>query len=278
MLYIATVHFQSDGWIPYQARYLKANIQQPFRVYSAYHGTPGKGLDRLGPSFRTHFTGSGSVHHVQNLNFLAGKILGDAKDTDTIMFLDGDAFPVSPRINDDIATWVKTPGLAAIRRAEGPSPLIPHPAFCVCSVGFWRELPGNWADTPWITPAGKHAFDTGTRLLKTLTLSHKPWHSVLRSNKVNLHELYFGLYGDIVYHHGAGFRPYQTAGWAATGAFAAGTHASAMILHKLMVEHEDFYKVFQGEKYVEEVRYHLRKRGFATDKLQEGGAVTPTQG
>ena len=33
-----------------------------------------------------------------------------------------------------------------------------------------------------------------------------PWHSLLRSNVVNLHPVFFGIYGDLVYHHGAGSR------------------------------------------------------------------------
>ena len=30
---------------------------------------------------------------------------------------------------------------------------------------------------------------------------------MLRSNRRNLHPLWFGLYEDLIYHHGAGFRP-----------------------------------------------------------------------
>jgi hypothetical protein len=30
---------------------------------------------------------------------------------------------------------------------------------------------------------------------------------VLRSNRVDLDPLFFGIYGDVIYHHGAGFRP-----------------------------------------------------------------------
>ena len=32
------------------------------------------------------------------------------------------------------------------------------------------------------------------------------WYSLERSNKINLHPLYYAIYGDIVYHHWAGSR------------------------------------------------------------------------
>jgi hypothetical protein len=43
-------------------------------------------------------------------------------------------------------------------------------------------------------------------LLRRLELSNTPWVEVLRSNRRNLDPLYFAIYGDIIYHHGAGFR------------------------------------------------------------------------
>ena len=33
------------------------------------------------------------------------------------------------------------------------------------------------------------------------------WYPMLRSNRRDLHPLWFGLYEDLIYHHGAGFRP-----------------------------------------------------------------------
>jgi len=35
---------------------------------------------------------------------------------------------------------------------------------------------------------------------------HCDWYPLLRSNGRNLHPIWFGIYGDIIYHHGAGFR------------------------------------------------------------------------
>jgi hypothetical protein len=48
--------------------------------------------------------------------------------------------------------------------------------------------------------------DVGGNLLRELELTKTPWVEVLRSNRKNLDPIFFGIYGDIVYHHGAGFR------------------------------------------------------------------------
>ena len=33
-----------------------------------------------------------------------------------------------------------------------------------------------------------------------------PWVQLLRTNGSALHPMFFGIYGNVVYHHGAGFR------------------------------------------------------------------------
>jgi hypothetical protein len=48
--------------------------------------------------------------------------------------------------------------------------------------------------------------DVGGNLLRMLELTGKPWVEVLRSNRKNPDPLFFAIYGDVVYHHGAGFR------------------------------------------------------------------------
>jgi hypothetical protein len=46
--------------------------------------------------------------------------------------------------------------------------------------------------------------DVGGNLLRRLELSGTPWVQVLRSNRRDIDPLYFAIYGDAIYHHGAG--------------------------------------------------------------------------
>jgi hypothetical protein len=144
--------------------------------------------------------------HPGKLNHLALEICHVASDEDMIMFLDGDAFPIAdpmPVLKESL----QSAPLVAIRRAENLDEPQPHPSFCVTTVAAWRRLRGDWSLGPaW--PAGKDSLisDVGANLLRALELSDTPWVQLLRTNGSKLHPLFFGIYGDILYHHGAGFR------------------------------------------------------------------------
>jgi hypothetical protein len=78
----------------------------------------------------------------------------------------------------------------------------------VTTVGFWSEIGGDWRrGHEWTSSTGYHVTDVGGNLLGILTESAIPWRPLLRTNRFDLDPLWFAIYGDVVYHHGAGFRP-----------------------------------------------------------------------
>src|SRR5271166_4666302 len=200
MLYVATVHYRSPRWIEIQARYLKAHISVPFQTWSSLEG--------IDPAYGVHFDRVVEQlgPHAGKLNHLAMEISQEAADEDLLMFLDGDAFPIvdpMPVIEQSLA---RAP-LLAVRRAENLDEPQPHPSFCVTTVGTWRSLPGDWSLGP-TRPAveGDLVSDVGANLLRALELSGTSWVQLLRTSGTKLHPLFFAVYGEIVYHHGAGFR------------------------------------------------------------------------
>jgi hypothetical protein len=200
MLYIATVHYRSPRWIEIQTRYLRRHISIPHETWSS--------IEQIDPSYASHFDRiidqRGS--HAGKLNHMAMEILQVAADTDLLMFLDGDAFPIAdpmPLITDGLA---KAP-LLAVRRAENVDEPQPHPCFCVTTAATWRKLWGDWTAGPtWPGARGLATTDVGANLLRRLELTGTPWAQVLRSNGSQLDRLYYAIYGDVIYHHGAGFR------------------------------------------------------------------------
>ena len=200
MLHIATVHYRSPRWIEIQTAHLREHIEVPFQTWSS--------LERIDPAYGAYFDHVVEQRgtHAAKLNHLAIEISHEAADADLLMFLDGDAFPIAdpmPLIEDGLA---KAP-LLAVRRAENVDEPQPHPSFCVTTVGTWRSLPGDWtAGWTWIGAQGHPTSDVGGNLLRRLQLTNTPWVEVLRSNRHNIDPLYFGIYGDVIYHHGAGFR------------------------------------------------------------------------
>jgi hypothetical protein len=200
VLYIATAHFRSPRWIEIQARYLRRHISVPYQTWSSLEG--------IDPAYGVHFDrvveqlGS----HAGKLNHLAMEISQVASDDDLLMFLDGDAFPIADPLPVVTEGLSRAP-LLAVRRAENLDEPQPHPCFCVTTVRTWRSLPGDWSSGfAWPGPRGRRRTDVGGNLLRRLQLTETPWIELLRSNRTNLDPVYFAVYQDIVYHHGAGFR------------------------------------------------------------------------
>ena len=122
------------------------------------------------------------------------------------MFLDGDAFPVADPMPAARAALEDTV-LFAVRRQENDGDQQPHPCFSVIRARDWDRLRGDWsAGYCWTNERGETISDVGGNLLGILDRAKEPWTPVLRSNRIDLHPLWFALYGGIVYHHGAGFR------------------------------------------------------------------------
>jgi hypothetical protein len=201
LLHIATLHYGEPTWIEIQARYLREHVSVPYRTWTAL----GANAPAYGSSFYRVVDQGG--RHSDRLNHLALEILYEADDDDLVMFLDGDAFPVAdpmPLIEDALE---RAP-LVAVRRDENLGDGQPHPCFCVTTVGTWRRLPGDWSGAyRWADANGRRVSDVGGNLLRALELSGTPWVPVLRSNRRNLDPIFFAVYGDVIYHHGAGFHP-----------------------------------------------------------------------
>jgi hypothetical protein len=186
VLHIATVHFKSARWIPIQIRELRRNINVPFEMWTSLEG--------VDPSLGIHFDHVVDQRgpHDPKLNDLARRIVLEADPEDLLMFLDGDAFPLVDPL-PLIERGLNEAPLLAVRRAENGDELHPHPCFCVTHIATWRRLSGSWSGG-------------GTMLRQQLELNRVGWTQVLRCNRRNLHPLFFGVYGNTVYHHGAGFR------------------------------------------------------------------------
>jgi hypothetical protein len=197
---VLTVHWRSDRWIEPQLDYLERHIDAPYRVFAALNGIEDRALWK-----RFHYAEDLEGTHPEKLNLLADVVAEDADPSDVLVFLDGDAFPVRPLVPWLHETLSRVP-LTAVRRDENLGDVQPHPCFCVTTVGFWRDLGGDWRGSAWINDAGREVNDAGGRLLEALSERHVDWEPLLRSNTDNPHPLWFGVYGHRLYHHGAGFQ------------------------------------------------------------------------
>ena len=220
MIHVVTVHFMDDRWIGPQLRALKRHLGPDHRVTACLNG--------IDPAWNEVFHSAHDLEgtHALKLNALA-KIVADsgAAPDDLLLFIDGDAFPIAT-VDAGLLDGVP---LTAVRRDEHLQDRQPHPCFCLTTVGFWHSIGGDWEQGhTWRNETGESVSDVGGNLLGILEAAQISWRPLLRSNRIDLDPLFFGIYGDVVYHHGAGFRipksrqmmikTRQEVLWAASGA------------------------------------------------------------
>lgn len=202
-IHIATVHWYDETWLDIQLAYIERHLDgRRYRLYAFLNGIePEKYRQRI-----DYIRTDPITAHAEKLNLLAAHICENAPPEDVIYFIDGDAFPVG-----DIAAFtgdkLRDCPLVAIQRPENGGDPQPHPSFCATTVGFWRDISGDWKAGPkWKNITGDYRSDVGGRLWDKLNRRGIAWHPMLRSNTIDLHPLWFGVYGGLIYHHGAGFR------------------------------------------------------------------------
>jgi hypothetical protein len=201
MIHIVTVHWMDPKWIAPQTEFLRLNVELPYRTWASLEGI-------TDPAERARFDVVEDFEgmHADKLNALAELVVAEADPEDLLVFIDGDAFPIRP-----IATWMTDllgdVPLAAVRRDENQGERQPHPCFCVTTVGLWKQIGGDWrSGGTWTSPGGMQVTDVGGTLYTQLRSAGIDWLPLLRSNTNELHPLWFAVYAQHVYHHGAGFR------------------------------------------------------------------------
>ena len=198
MIHVATVHHKTSRWIEVQRERLGRTIREPYRVYAVLDGVRDPGF---------HFSAEKAGTPAERLNFLAREILARASDEDLLIFMDSDSFPITDKVIPFLRSELPRRKLAAVRREENLGEERPHPSFCATTVGFWRDLRGDWTEGPcWRDPRLRDELDIGGRLTVQLREAKVDWLGLLRTNRRDLHPVFFAIYGDLVYHHGAGSR------------------------------------------------------------------------
>ena len=217
MIYIATIHHETDKFIDLQQKYYAKYTEVPYKIYCGLsHANNQHYFDaqKEGKYPHFHFVDLNEVEnqHWFRLNYLAKEILKVEKrlhNDDIIVFTDGDAFVVAPWAVPvtDILNAEDNLVCVAISRDENPEPFLaeefkpyPHPCFAASNLRFWENNNLQWSLEP------PHIVTAGPTLKRWYKENNYIWMSVTRTNIYNVHPLYFGVYGDFLYHHGAGNR------------------------------------------------------------------------
>ena len=217
MIHIITNHHETIKWLNLQATYLKKNTNSDYKVYCGITDLVEKNdleeLHSTNPQLDNYgFDRLESVvnSHADKLNYLVNSIeMAENNKDDLLVFLDPDALPVYAGWDSQLKIWLKDMPALAISREENVEPLLkddqkpyPHPCFFVTTLGFWKKNNLSWELDP---PQGAHC--AGVLLKKWFDENKHQWGRLVRTNCFNIHPLNFGVYGEMIYHHGSGNRP-----------------------------------------------------------------------
>tara|TARA_B100000029_G_scaffold75958_1_gene67713 strand:+ start:715 stop:1860 length:1146 start_codon:yes stop_codon:yes gene_type:complete len=231
VLYILTLHL-GDKWIDIQKRQIERFVKEPYKVFARLgdHPKDGEGWkyelddkkERISGSKYTDttitydkhkdkFDGAipGAQHWVHSMGKLIDYLMmnQELKPTDKILLLDSDAFPIAP-ISDFLEERLKEYPFVSAQEPmhewdRDPLYLIPHPMFMMFEAKHILE--DNLTDYLREFVQDKNNNWWGG-VIQWLSERKYKYYALTRSNKVNLHPLYFAIYDNLIYHHWAGSR------------------------------------------------------------------------
>lgn len=230
MIHIITSHHNTEEFILPQIHFLKQNLKQEYKIWAYFDPEDKSKIKKYKDYFYfleyppsliqiikqggtskdiTYKNEPGSLDaHYLKLDHLTSKVITDENtdDNDILLFLDGDSFPIAP-IDDFIEEKLKRYELCAIQRLENGFDLQPHGSFTLTTVELFKRIKPSWSPGfSWVNDFLSVRTDVGGEILRKLIEHRIDWFPLRRSNKQNIHPVCFGVYDDLIYHHGAGFR------------------------------------------------------------------------
>lgn len=193
-----------------KVRQFSAGSKQSYRIYVWNNNLNDHSL-------REELTSAEDVHYVERsvtnpeVHIHAGplqhllKIAEERDNPEFIVVLDSDAHPVRPGWLDELTEALKdNTVLAGVWRDELKDAIEPfiHPS-CACFRLSWLNQNNLRLDD---FGDGHTTEDTISLLTRKAQQNGEEQYRLLRSNKNEFHRLIGGIYGDLIYHHGAGSR------------------------------------------------------------------------
>lgn len=203
MIRICTIHHETDKFLKIQLDHIEKYTRQDYKIYAGVYN-----ISHLENSERCdHIDMLPNTTPANRLNHLFQVLSQEANSGDMVIFMDSDCFPISENWINELTDGLSKYPIAAIQRSENfdasshTRELFPHCCFFCTSFDFWES--NNLYHEDNIKCCG---WSIGEWLIQ----HNLDFYKLIRSNSVNIHPLMFGVYNNIIYHHGAGNRlPYD---------------------------------------------------------------------
>ncbi len=221
-MHILTQHFGTDAWFEIQKNHLEKYTlkKERYKVYLATYKTSIPDSFILPPNY-VHIN-LNEHPEFRNEHYLIIEeayekfVKPHAKDNDIIIYMDNDAFPCDSW-EDKLESYLTENDICAVYRYEDrgldqPDQYFPYPHLCFFSFkkktrdmyGFKHEIPEGFPCP-------------GFTICDVIRQNNLKVKELIRTNKFNSHNVMFGIYDDMIYHHSSGSRakvgrPYATLG------------------------------------------------------------------
>ena len=212
MVHFFSLHFKDDKWADIQLNSIKKHIKVPYKTYAVYSHMSKDVYDKrrtqydyfLDKEEGIHVHKNGKYHLTDGHRHILPLIKENIKPGDIFLRLDSDAFLIND-IDENFINLVNEKEFIAVHEPQHEWDLdykTPHPSLWAFPTDFLNTDLSNAMST--LQEDGHSNWWGG--VVNWLQKNNIEWHSLERSNKVNLHPLYYAIYDDIVYHHWAGSR------------------------------------------------------------------------
>jgi len=212
MIHVFSLHYGDDKWSEIQIQSIQKHIKVPYKTYSVYSHMDEDSYKKwenkwdvfLVEEKGKHAHKSGNFHLTDGHRYIIPEILKHAEPGDIFLRLDSDAFLIND-IDESFIDLVNKHQFVSLKEPEhewDTTYHTPHPALWAFPV----ELLNTKLAYQMSELLEDHHSNWWGGVVHWLEENNIKWHPLERTNKVNLHPLYFGVYDDLVYHHWAGSR------------------------------------------------------------------------
>jgi len=212
MIHIFTLHFGDDKWSKLQLDSIKKHMKLPYKLYSIYSHMSESKYEYWREHYDVflvkekgkHIHKNGNYHLTDGHRDIIPYIIENSNENDIFIRLDSDALLVGD-IDVNFVDKIKKHKFIAVREPQHEWDLnyiTPHPSFYAFPIKLLKMGLGTMLSE--IIDDGHSNWWGG--VVNWLNENKINWLPLNRTNKLNLHPLFFAIYDDIIYHHWAGSR------------------------------------------------------------------------
>ena len=212
-VHITSMHYKNPFWIDIQLKQLKKHLKVPYKTYMVHANMP-EGYGDYTDNFDVLVdVKNKTFHQADGAIITLPKIKNNLKPNDIVIKLDSDALFISD-IDESFLDRVHREKFIALKEPRHESNLKLHTAHPVFYAFKGEYLQSDFNGKSLMRALSTVQVDGASNwwgdVDKWLRKNVEKWGVLERTNVTNLHSLYFGIYGDLIYHHWAGSRMMRT--------------------------------------------------------------------